>query len=84
MVEHSVTITHSFESPGGSGIVACIDSARDEITISFQFRRGEAWVELEPKDIAEIGKLFGLMANHIPEIAELRDLFTEAGKMISH
>jgi hypothetical protein len=82
MVRHFVTITHVFEAPSGAGIVAVIDQQRNEITISFQFRRGEPWADLELRELAELGKLFQLMAEHVPEAQEVADLFTAAGKVI--
>lgn len=82
MVRHFVTITHIFEAPSGAGIVVCVDQQRNEIKISFQFRRGEPWVDLELRELAELGKLFELMVEHVPEAQEVADLFTAAGKMI--
>jgi hypothetical protein len=62
MVEHAVTIDHSFKSAGGAEIVAHVDSAKNSIDVYVKLGTGENSITLTVAELGQLADLFDTAA----------------------
>jgi hypothetical protein len=81
MVDHVVSIDHTFSVPSGAGIVVHVDQERDEIEIQCQFARGTAWIRLTREELMKVAEIFQALPAEGTTV-ELMELFTVAAAAV--